>query len=240
MAVQWAAIFCWEEKRKMEFKLFKKLASLEGAELYLLLAAAAVFLVLLIAVIRYRRKAKTEPAAAAEKPSRTRALVYGALCITLAFVLSYFKLFSMPFGGSITLVSMLPVFAYAAFFGPAYGFTAAFAYSLLQVVQGAYIVHPVQFVLDYFVAFTCLGLASLFPKKLPLGAGVAGVARMLVSTVSGAVFFKQAGLDYGIADPWIYSLAYNALTIGVETALCVIVAALPPVRKLFTRIFGQR
>ena len=215
----------------MEFKLFQKLASLEGWELYLLLITAAVSLFLLIVVARYAVRAK-KAGVAHVKMSRTRALVFGALCVTLSFVLSYFKLFSMPFGGSITLVSMLPVVMYASYFGPAYGFLAAFAYALLQVVQGPYIVHPVQFILDYFVAFTCLGLASFFPRKLALGAAAAGFTRMLVSVVSGAVFFKDAGIDYGILNPWLYSLVYNLLTIGVDTVLCVIVAALPPIRRL--------
>jgi len=223
----------------MEFKLFKKLGSLEGMEFYLLLGAAAVFITLLIAALAYRKKAAAN-VPAREKPRATRALVYGAMSITLAFVLSYFKLFSMPFGGSITLFSMLPLFLYAAAFGPGYGFLAAFAYALLQVVQGAYIVHPVQFVLDYFVAFTCLGLASFFPRSLPLGAAVGGLARMLVSLVSGAVFFRDSGLDYGIANAWVYSLVYNASTIGVDTLLCVIVAALPPIRRLAARVFGVK
>ncbi len=215
----------------MEFKLFRKLASLEGWELYLLLIASAVAVALLVAVLRYAAKARKEGGAPV-KMNRTRTMVYGALCVTLSFVLSYFKLFSMPFGGSITLVSMLPVIMYASYFGPAYGFTAAFAYALLQVVQGPYIVHPVQFILDYFVAFTCLGVASLFPRKLALGAAAAGFTRMLVSIVSGAIFFKDAGLDYGIANPWLYSLVYNLLTIGVDTLLCVIVASLPPIKRL--------
>lgn len=227
---------------KMEFKLFHKLASLEGIDLIMFIAAGLVFFGLLAAILIYRKKAKAETAESAAAPkqlSRTQKLVYGALSITLAFILSYFKLFSLPFGGTITLLSMLPVFAYAAYFGPAYGFTAAFAFSLLQVVQGAYIVHPVQFVLDYFVAFTCLGIASFFPKNLPLGSAVAGLARMLASTVSGAIFFKDAGFSYGFANPWVYSLIYNGLTIGVDTVLCVIVAALPPVKKLFDRTFRQ-
>ncbi len=227
----------------MEFKLFHKLASLEGIDLIMFIVVGLVFVGLLLAVLIYRKKAKTEPAegeiAAPKQLSRTQKMVYGALSITLAFILSYFKLFSLPFGGTITLLSMLPIFAYAAYFGPAYGFTAAFAFSLLQVVQGAYIVHPVQFVLDYFVAFTCLGIASFFPKNLPLGSAVAGLARMLASTVSGAIFFKDAGFSYGFANPWVYSLIYNGLTIGVDTVLCVIVAALPPVQRLFERTFRQ-
>ena len=227
----------------MEFKLFKKLASLEGIELYMLIGAAVVLGLLIWAVLASQKRAKEQSVLAqgapAGKPSRTQALVYGALSITLAFVLSYFKLFSLPLGGTITLLSMLPIFAYAAYFGPLYGFTAAFAFSLLQVVQGAYIVHPVQFILDYFVAFTLLGTASFFPKNLPVGSAVAGFLRMIASTISGAVFFQDVGFEYGFANPWVYSLIYNFLTIGVDTILCVVVASLPPVQRLFKRVFSK-
>lgn len=220
------AAFFVEES--MKFRLFEKLGALEGLELVLLLAASAVCLTLLIAVIRYRKGHPSN----AEPKNKTRAMVYGALCLTLSFVLSYFKLFSMPFGGSITLVSMLPIMVYAWVFGPGCGFTAAFSYALLQIVQGAYIVHPVQFVLDYFVAFLCLGIPGLFPEKLLAGVAVGGFARTLVSTVSGAVFFADGGLDYGIANPWLYSFLYNMLTIGADTLICLCVGALPPVRRL--------
>ena len=226
----------------MEFKLFHKLASLEGIELIMFIIAGVVFLGLLALVILYRKKNK--PAEGIAEPAKaplnkTQKLVYGALSLTLAFVLSYFKLFSLPFGGTITLVSMLPIFAYAAYFGPVYGFTAAFAFSLLQVIQGAYIVHPIQFILDYFVAFTLLGLASFFPKSLPLGALVGGFARMLASTVSGAVFFGSYAADFGFTNVWAYSLVYNFFSIGVDTLLCVVVAAMPPVQKLFKRVFSK-
>ena len=160
------------------------------------------------------------------------------MCLSLSFVLSYFKLFSMPFGGSITLASMLPLVVYASYFGPAYGFGAAFAYALLQIAQGAWIVHWAQFILDYFVAFTILGVASLFPKNLPVGMAVAGFARMLVSTVSGAIFFAEAGLDYGIANPWVYSLAYNGLTIGVDTVICLIIAVIPAFKRMIAKVFA--
>lgn len=222
----------------MEFNLFSKLASLEGIELYMLLGALVVLAVLVWAIVSYTKRARAQAALPeAGKPSRTQTLVYGALSITLAFVLSYFKLFSLPFGGTVTLLSMLPIFAYAAYFGPVYGFTAAFAFSLLEVVQGAYIVHPVQFILDYFVAFTCLGLASFFPKNLPLGAAIGGLGRLIASTISGAVFFGSYAADYGFTNVWAYSLVYNFFSIGVDTILCVVVASLPPVQRLFKRVF---
>lgn len=210
----------------MEFKLFQKLSALHGTDLVLLVTAAALFLLLLYGVVRYQKSGRS-PAR-----NRTRALVYGALSMTLSFVLSYFKLFSLLFGGSVTLCSMLPLMLYAAAFGPAWGFGAALAYGFLQFVQGAYVVHPVQLALDYFAAFACLGIPSLFPGKPALGCAAGGTARMLVSTVSGAVFFASEGLGYGFADPWAYSFLYNLLTIGADTLLVVIAAYLPPVRKL--------
>lgn len=215
----------------MEFKLFKKLGSLEGAELIMLLAALAVFALLtVLAAKNAKLRGETDRSA-----GKTRVLVYGALSLTLSFVLSYMKLFSMPFGGSITLASMLPLMAYAYAFGAVPGFTAAFAYALLQIIQGAYIVHPIQFVLDYFVAFTVLGLAGFFPTALPLGVAVAGTVRMLVSTVSGAVFL-DASTEYGISSPWTYSFLYNFMTIGIDTVICLVVAILPPVRKAIDRL----
>lgn len=216
----------------MKFKLFDKLASLEGKELVLFIAALVVTAGLAALIIYAHGKKRTGKTAPASR-STTRALVMGALCLSLSFVLSYLKLFSMPFGGSVTLCSMLPLVMYAAAFGPRHGFPAAFAYALLQIIQGAWIVHWAQFLLDYFIAFTLLGLASFFPKKLPLGMAVAGFARMCASVVSGVIFFADGGLDYGIADPWLYSLLYSGTTIGIDTVLCVAVSFLPPIRRLY-------
>jgi thiamine transporter len=163
-------------------------------------------------------------------------LVYGAISISLAFVLSYIKLFSMPLGGSITLFSMLPIMVFAAWAGPGYGFLAAFAYGLLQVVQGAYIIHWAQFLLDYIFAFTALGLASFFPKRTEVGILTAGVARMVFSTIAGAVFWGAAD---GWNSAWVYSLAYNGSTIGIDTILCLIAFVIPPVKKALGRVREQ-
>ena len=211
----------------MEFKLLKKLAGLRGTELILLLVAVALAAVLIVAARRYERADAPAP------KKRTRSLVYGALCLTLSFVLSYFKLFSISFGGSVTLCSMLPIMLYAYVFGPAYGFLAAFAYAWLQFIQGTpFIPHWAVLVLDYLVAFTCYGIPSLFPKNLKLGIAAGGTARLLASTISGAIFFGSYGLDYGFADPWAYSFVYNMLTIGIDTVLTLVAAALLPMKRL--------
>ena len=213
----------------MKFVLFEELAELKGKELVMLIAAAVAAVALVVLLVCLRKRT------AEEKPGKrmdVRALVYGALCVSLSFVLSYMKLFPMPMGGSLTFCSMLPIAMYAWAFGPAYGFTAAFAYRLLQVIQGAWIVHPVQFILDYFVAFTCYGLSSLFPKCLPLGVGVAGLARYACSVLSGVVFFADSAAEAGYESALLYSLAYNGGTIGLETVLCVIVACVPGVVRI--------
>lgn len=206
--------------------MFKKLSSLEGAELWLLLGAVAAVAVLLFYVLKKK---------SSSTGISTKMLVQGALCVALAFALSYFKLFSMPMGGSITLLSMLPIFVYAWMYGIKAGLLAGFAYSLLQIVQGAYVVHWLQFILDYFAAFTLMGMAGLF-KKLPLGCAIGGLCRMACSVVSGAVFFGEAAAGYGFTSAWLYSLAYSAGTIGVDTILCVVVAFIPVVTKTAQRI----
>jgi len=210
----------------MEFVLFDKLGGLEGIELVMLLAAAAITVILIFAALRYRKADHAAPR------NRTRALVYGALCVALSFVLSYIKLFSLPMGGSLTLCSMLPIAAYACVFGPAYGFAAGFAYSLLQIIQGAWVVHWAQFLLDYIFAFTCYGIPSLFPKKLIKGLTVAGLARLLFSTLSGAIFFAEGAAEAGWSNAWLYSLAYNGSTIGAEVVLCIVVALIPAVKRI--------
>ncbi len=87
----------------MKFVLFQKLAGLQGGGLIMFLLSVIAVAALLIGIIRYKKTSHPAP------KNRTRALVYGALCVALSFMLSYIKLFSLPMGGSLTLCSMLPI-----------------------------------------------------------------------------------------------------------------------------------
>lgn len=225
----------------MEFELLKELAELQGADLWWFIgaiAAVAVLIAALAVINRAGKKRAADTSISLPKKGKmtTKMLVHGALCIALAFALSYIKLFSMPMGGSITLFSMLPIFVYAWLYGPAAGLLASFAYSLLQIVQGAYIVHWAQFILDYILAFTVLGVAGFFPKSLALGAGVGGLCRMICGVISGAVFFGEYAAEAGYQSAWLYSFMYNLTTIGADTVLCVIAALIPAVSKAAIRI----
>lgn len=212
----------------MQFVLFQKLKDLAGVELWMLLGSIVLAAALLYAVIRYR---KTAPAAAAPaQANRTRALVYGALCVSLSFILSYVKLLEMPMGGSLTLCAMLPLALYASVFGLRYGLLAGLALGMLQLLQDLYVVHWAQLILDYVIAYACYGLAGLFPRKLQLGLVVSGVGRLVCSVLSGVVFFAEYAAGWNSV--WAYSLAYNGSYMLPEIILCVLISLLPPVKNI--------
>ena len=161
----------------------------------------------------------------------TKTLVAGALCIAMSFVLSYIKLWEMPQGGSVTLMSMLPIFLFAYLYGIIPGLMAGFVYSILQFIQAPYFVSPLQFLLDYTIGFTALGLAGLFAKlkapdmaKFTLGCAVAGLLRTASSFLAGIIFYGEYAAP---GQPvWLYSFLYNFPSLGTDTLICVVGAAL--------------
>ena len=172
------------------------------------------------------------------KRTRTLALVECALMLAAAVALSYVKLFTLPFDGSITLLSMLPICLVAIRHGLAWGLGTAFCYSWFQILQGgvfAWGLTPWMLIgsllLDYIVAFTVLGLAGLFRKHGLLGA-VGGVAlvcalRFLSHFLAGVVLwanfeeFVAFGQEW-IGRPWLYSLCYNGVYMLPETVFTVL------------------
>ena len=148
---------------------------------------------------------------------RVRALCEGAIMLALAIVLelvSKMIIPEMPFGGQITLVSMLPVVLISYRYGMKWGFVTAFAYALLEMMLGAKTVSAafqpgyfgdgvmianavVMCALDYLVAFTALGLGGVFRKKirnnglaLMCGSLVALGVRYAAHVVSGYILFS--------------------------------------------------
>ena len=159
------------------------------------------------------------------------------VCIALAFVLSFVKLFSAPLGGSVTLCSMFFICVIGYFFGWKYSLTAALAYGILQFVQKPEIYAPLQVVIDYGCAFTALGLSGFFQNRksgLYLGylAGVTG--RFLFSTLSGYVFFAEYAPEGW--NPIIYSAAYNGAYIYIEAVITLVILAIPATKHAIDRI----
>lgn len=175
----------------------------------------------------------------AKKDSKydTRKLTYGSLCIALAFILSYIRLFKAPYGGSVTLGSMLPIIIFAFIFGLKDGILAGMVYGLLQLIQDAYVVHWFQLLLDYPLAFGALGLAGYFRKNIYLGLIAGGIGRMIFHILSGVFFFASYAPE-GM-NPVIYSIAYNGAFITPDIIIAMVIVSIPQFRHAIRRIKSE-
>lgn len=168
-----------------------------------------------------------------------RMLANAALCLALAFVLSYIKLFDLPQGGAVTAASLLPIVAFAYSYGLAPGLVVGVAYGLLQMIQDPWIVSPVQAILDYPLAFACIALAAV-ARRLPdswgwlAGMALAAVGRFVCHTFTGVVFFAEYAEGTGLS-PFVYSVSYNSF-VFVDMAICAVVMAFPQVRGALKRM----
>lgn len=159
----------------------------------------------------------------------TKVLAYAGVSIATSFALSYVKFFSLPQGGSVTLVSMLPLMLFAYMFGAKKGLLAGVIYGLLQLIQSPQIYQPLQVLLDYPIAFGSLALAGIFRNakflkgnkilEFALGMIVACVFRYVSHVISGTFVFHY-GAEW--LDAFIYSVGYNAFVL-VDLALDVVV-----------------
>ncbi len=172
--------------------------------------------------------------------SNTRKLVFSAMGIALAMVTSYIKVWEMPMGGSVTLLSMLFICLIGYWFGPRYGLITGIAYGILQFVVDPYMVSLPQVLFDYPLAFGALGLSGFFSdKKYGLQTGyVAGVlGRFIFSTLSGVIFFASYAPE-GM-NPWVYSSLYQGTYLGAEGIVTLIILSIPPVSKALASVKAQ-
>jgi len=137
----------------------------------------------------------------------TRVLAEIAIAIALATVLSYIKIFSMPYGGSVTLGSMVPILLISFRRDVKVGVTTGVIYGLVQMFLDGWFYSPVGMLLDYPLAFGVLGLAGLFKKQPIIGVVLGMAGRFVCHFISGVVFFGMYAPE-GMS-PVIYSAAYN-------------------------------
>ena len=185
---------------------------------------AAILILSIIGMIIISRKQEQTSATL-----RIKKLVYGGICISISFVLSYIRLFKLPQGGSITLASMLPLVLYSMVFGPVAGIIAGIAYGFLQLIQDMWVVNIAQLLLDYPLAFGCIGLSGLAPSAIKnlyvrtgLGITLAIFGRCFMHVVSGVLFFADYAPE-GMS-PIVYSVAYNGSFLLVELIITMILA----------------
>lgn len=151
-----------------------------------------------------------------------RAYVEAGALIALSAVLSMVKIFRMPQGGSITAASMIPVLLIGLRWGAGLGISGGFAYGIVRHLMGGWFVHPVQWLLDYPLAFGALGLSGLFRKHPLVGVTVGIGGRFLAHLAAGAVFYASSAPPG--QSPWVFSAIYNATYLLPELAISIFVA----------------
>ena len=182
------------------------------------------------------------------KMSDTRSIVYGAISIALSFALSYAKLFKLPQGGSVTFASLLPLMIYCCMFGTRRGLIVCTIYGVLQALQDPFIIHPMQFLLDYPLAFGLIGVSGIFMEKgvfkdkkvvaFLLGGVLAVVLRYACHVCSGVFAFA----DYADLDKYdtaiAYSMAYNSFAF-VDMIIALVAGSTLFASKSFTALMQK-
>ena len=154
-----------------------------------------------------------------------------AVATVLAFVCAYIPFLNFPFGGGLTIASMLPIVLVSYLYGVKWGLFTGGIYSLIQMLmghgtivamflptddayQGAFRAIVIC-LLDYVVAYTVLGLGGIFRKKIKnhsfalcLGVILALALRYAVHTASGAIFFG-AYAEWFFADTIFAEMAFS-------------------------------
>ena len=176
-------------------------------------------------------------------------MVECALMIAVGTVLAQIKIFTMPYGGSVTLVSMLPFILVSYRHGVKWGLFTGGVNSILQMLTNFYLPPAGTFsavvamiLLDYLLAFCCLGLACVFAKPFKnskagaaVGTAIVCFLRFLCSFLSGALLWGsyQSYYEWAVGlSVWEYSFIYNASYMLPEmiitTVAAVLVASLAP------------
>lgn len=203
-----------------------------------------VLIVLLIVLSAFLRKkpVEGEREKKEKKGFSARQIVFCAAALALGFATSYIKVFSLPFGGSVTLCSMLFVVLIGYWYGPEVGLMSGFAYGFLEFVQdgGSYILSPMQACMDYIFAFAALGLSGFFYQKkngLIKGYILAILVRGLFHTIGGYLYWMDYMPDnFPKSLAAIYPIVYNYSYILAEGVITLIVISLPPVKKALVRV----
>lgn len=169
--------------------------------------------------------------------SRISNFATSAILVGLAAAVSLIPLpLQLPFGGKITLFSMLIISLPAYLFGTRLGFISSIAFAFLMMIIDPYIVHPVQVVFDYIIAFGCFGIVAFFRNKkngLMIGFIVACIIRFISHCISGYIFFKEYAPENWNA--LLYTIVYNGSFVFTECVLSLVILFIEPVVKLIDK-----
>jgi len=209
-------------------KLFDFLivTDLEGGSYYPSTAGNIVLLIVIVLLF-----AAILAVGGTRKRFSAKQLAFSAVAMTLAVITSIFTVYDLPFGGSITLFRMFFICFIGYLYGTKVGIITGAAYGILDFILKPYAITLIQPLLDYPIAFGCLGLTGVFSKsKYGLIKGYAlGVAgRYICHVLTGIIYFYEYAGGQNVV---IYSLSYNASYIVPEAILTVLILLIPAVRQ---------
>ncbi|MBR2871284.1 MAG: energy-coupled thiamine transporter ThiT [Clostridia bacterium] len=167
-----------------------------------------------------------------KSPFNTKCISLAGICLAISFTLSYIKFEAAWLqGGSITLVSFLPICIFAYVYGMKKGLLVGFIYGILQAVQDPFIVHPAQFLLDYPIAFSTIALSGMLtdlnvlndkqPLKFAISALLTGIFRYVAHTISGVFAFGAYAMDAEASSFFAFSAVYNTY-VFIDIALVIV------------------
>ncbi len=186
------------------------------------------------------------------KNTKTIMLVEGAVMIALAVVLSFVKVYKLPWGGSITLLSMLPICLFSIKYGVLKGLAVSLVYALAQMfIDLAEVLSwgltPVSLIscilIDYILAYTVIGFAGIF-RNHGVPGRVAGTMfalflRFVAHFISGVFIWGSFGElweGFSTDNSYLYSFLYNGsymLPEIVFTAIgAVILFSVPATKRI--------
>ena len=170
----------------------------------------------------------------------TKQLVFCAVGVALAFVTSYIKLYELPWGGSVTLCSMLFIVLVANWYGVGTGILVGLVYGILQFLQGPYVLSFFQVGCDYIFAFAALGVAGFFAKQnhgLLKGYIAAVICRGLFHTIGGYLYWMEYMPEsFPASLKAVYPIVYNYSYLLIEGIITVIIISIPAVAKALQQV----
>ena len=160
-------------------------------------------------------------------------LVLCAIMMALATVLSIFPTITAPYGGSITVGSMLPIMLMSMLLGAKWGIPVAIGYSVIQLALGISSVASWGLdlgvfkgclIIDYILAFSVLCTANAFGTKTMAktvcGVALAGLLRYFCHFLSGWMFFGMWAEEGFSAFSW--AIVYNGAYMIPDTVICMV------------------
>ncbi len=156
------------------------------------------------------------------KKQKTRRLAETAIMIALSTILAQFAVFKLPYGGSVTFFSQLPMVVIAYRYGMKWGAFSGLTMAVIQMLFGlenfSWVSGIVSYLIlifaDYIIAFGVLGFGGMFKNKIDNQAVALTLGSIFVSLVRYACHFISGVTIWGGYAPegtpvWQYSITYN-------------------------------